>query len=311
MEEKVCDKCNKSQSLVYFDKNTTGYRATCKKCRYERTKELREERKTFNQNKLSFKKNKKCVECDKTKPVSEFNRLSTNKDGLCSYCKVCYKKKRITINAPKQNEIVLQIKKCNTCLIEKPIADFKQTQKSNDGYFHKCKSCWKPTEWNKEKQKASEKKYVQNNPEKMKAKWKRAACNINRRIRDSLNGRITDALKAQRLNKSNKTFEYVGCSKDDLKRWFEYLFIDDMNWDNYGNWHIDHVIPCSSFDLSSDDELKRCFNWKNLRPCWSSENLEKSSKIIPELIERQNRKVNEFLNNPLPSQPGDRVDGTE
>lgn len=37
-----------------------------------------------------------------------------------------------------------------------------------------------------------------------------------------------------------------------------------MNWDNYGSWHIDHIIPCSSWDLSNEDDIYKCFNYLNL-----------------------------------------------
>jgi hypothetical protein len=54
------------------------------------------------------------------------------------------------------------------------------------------------------------------------------------------------------------------------------------------------------------------FNWRNLRPCFKLDNIKKSSKIIPELINTHKQMAEEFLKiNPLPSQPGDRVDGAE
>ena len=46
-----------------------------------------------------------------------------------------------------------------------------------------------------------------------------------------------------------------------------------MTFDNYGEWHIDHVKPCSSFDLTNEQEIYECFNWKNIRPCWKKLNL--------------------------------------
>ena len=41
-----------------------------------------------------------------------------------------------------------------------------------------------------------------------------------------------------------------------------------MSWTNQGTyWDIDHVLPCSNFNLEQDEDIKKCFNWKNLRPC--------------------------------------------
>lgn len=54
-----------------------------------------------------------------------------------------------------------------------------------------------------------------------------------------------------------------------------------------------------------------CFNWKNIRPCWASENLEKGSQTIPEVVEYHMRKLNIYLNDPLPNHPGDRDGGAK
>ena len=81
---------------------------------------------------------------------------------------------------------------------------------------------------------------------------------------------------------------------------------------NIGLWHIDHVTPCKSFDLIKEEEQKKCFNWQNLRPCLAIENLEKSSKIIQSLIDSHKQLVLKFLEiNPLPTHPGNRVEGAE
>lgn len=52
-----------------------------------------------------------------------------------------------------------------------------------------------------------------------------------------------------------------------------------MNWDNYGEWEIDHIKPCASYDLSKPKEQRKCFNYMNLQPLWAEENLRKGSKI--------------------------------
>ena len=57
-----------------------------------------------------------------------------------------------------------------------------------------------------------------------------------------------------------------------------------MSWSNYGihGWHIDHVIPCSKFNLKNLDEQNKCFNYQNLQPLWAEENIKKSNKLINE-----------------------------
>lgn len=53
-----------------------------------------------------------------------------------------------------------------------------------------------------------------------------------------------------------------------------------MTWENYGfyTWHIDHIRPCASFDLSDPEQQKICFNYKNMQPLWAHENLSKHAK---------------------------------
>jgi hypothetical protein len=52
-----------------------------------------------------------------------------------------------------------------------------------------------------------------------------------------------------------------------------------MSWKNYGKWHIDHIRPCSSFDLSDPQQQRTCFNYSNLQPLWAKDNLNKSNKL--------------------------------
>lgn len=60
-----------------------------------------------------------------------------------------------------------------------------------------------------------------------------------------------------------------------------------MIWENYGEWHIDHIIPCSAFNLEDREQALRCFHYTNLQPLWAQDNLSKSNKIMscqPELL---------------------------
>jgi len=93
-------------------------------------------------------------------------------------------------------------------------------------------------------------------------------CNLRRRLHHALKGN----------NKSKKTLELLGCSIDFLKKHIENQFTEGMNWDNYGKWEIDHIIPCAKFDLSIFEEQKKCFHYTNLQPLWELDNLKKAAK---------------------------------
>jgi hypothetical protein len=81
--------------------------------------------------------------------------------------------------------------------------------------------------------------------------------------------------------KSKKTMELLGCSLEDFKKHIEYKFQEGMTWENHGmkGWHIDHIIPCASFDLTKEEDQKRCFHYSNLQPLWWIDNIKKSDKI--------------------------------
>jgi hypothetical protein len=77
--------------------------------------------------------------------------------------------------------------------------------------------------------------------------------------------------------KNKRTMEYVGCDVDTLRAHLERQFVDGMTWENQGEWHIDHVRPCASFNLDNEDERHQCFHYTNLQPLWGPDNLSKNA----------------------------------
>lgn len=97
-------------------------------------------------------------------------------------------------------------------------------------------------------------------------------------IKHILRTRIGKVLK--KTSKSKSTLELLGCSLTDLLQHIEKQFTDGMNWKNYGKWHIDHIIPCASFDLADPEQQKKCFHYSNLQPLWAVDNIRKSDKVL-------------------------------
>jgi hypothetical protein len=98
-----------------------------------------------------------------------------------------------------------------------------------------------------------------------------------RKLISNYRSRIHIALKNN--YKISHTLELLGCSLDVLKNHLEKQFKVGMSWKNYGKWHVDHILPCASFDLTDPKQQKRCFHYLNLQPLWAKENLIKSDKI--------------------------------
>jgi transposase-like protein len=94
----------------------------------------------------------------------------------------------------------------------------------------------------------------------------------------TLRHRVRTALKQCGLKKDKKIKELTGCSINHLKTHLESQFQEGMNWDNHGKWHIDHIRPCSSFNLLDPKEQQKCFHYTNLQPLWATDNLKKRNK---------------------------------
>ena len=144
---------------------------------------------------------------------------------------------------------------------------------------------------NKDKIKETIKKWELNNPDSTKARQlryvlsgkkreyenKKRYTNMNFRIKTILYRRINHALKDN--YKSKRTMELIGCSTDYLLNYLESQFDDEMSWSNYGAWHLDHIFPCCSFDLSNEEEQRVCFHYSNLQPLWAIDNLMKGGRV--------------------------------
>ncbi len=99
--------------------------------------------------------------------------------------------------------------------------------------------------------------------------------------------RIKSLLRRRLLNAVNKGFkkgkalEFLGCSIEEFKTYIASQFKEGMSWDNHGikGWHIDHVKPCSSFDLTDVEQQKICFHYTNMQPLWAFDNYSKAGKI--------------------------------
>ena len=95
-------------------------------------------------------------------------------------------------------------------------------------------------------------------------------------------------------NKTKHSVEYLGCSSDEYFKWI-FKYNNNFNLDNHGkDWHIDHVIPLSKFDLNNEEQQLIAFNWRNTMPLSCNENLKKNNKIIQSQVEEHYKKLVEY-----------------
>lgn len=91
--------------------------------------------------------------------------------------------------------------------------------------------------------------------------------------------RIWEAVVNQKTTRSGSFEGLCGCSIQELISHIESQWVVGMDWSNYTHdgWHIDHVRPCSSFNLDIREQQRVCFNWRNLSPLWGSKNSSKNA----------------------------------
>jgi biotin operon repressor len=173
-------------------------------------------------------------------------------------------------------------KKCCTCKEWQPLAKYNNHKKHWDQLRNDCKSCLKQY---RKKNTGKMSKYMTEYDKKRKK------IDPNYKLRKTLRSRIGCAISRIKAKKHMNTMELTGCSINYLKKYFESLFEPGMTWKNHGEWHIDHIIPCSSWDLTKLQNQQVCFNYRNLQPLWEMENLEKHAKYNKKDKEKLIKKV--------------------
>ena len=230
---------------------------------------------------------KKCGKCHIEQDVYFFGKDSKQKDGLKLYCKNCRKQECKIYRDTNSNKISEYhkknflkkrdeiLKRSNLWLLEN-----KEKKKEIDKKYREEKkeliinNRIKFFEKNPNKKLQYQKKYRENNKENIKIENKKPF----NRLKHNIRSRVYKFLNVKNIRKDNKTFDIVGCSPNQLKEHLEKQFNDGMSWDNYGKWHIDHIIPLSS--ANNEDEVYKLCHHTNLQPLWAEDNLKKSNKIL-------------------------------
>ncbi len=100
---------------------------------------------------------------------------------------------------------------------------------------------------------------------------------INYRLAKNIRNRIYKLIKGNRPGSAVKN---LGCTIEELKLHLESKFQDNMSWDNYGKWHIDHIRPLDGFNLTNPEEFKKACHYSNLQPLWAPDNIRKSNTYL-------------------------------
>lgn len=247
---------------------------------------------------------KVCNNCKQEKHESEFTKNKQSKDGLYPRCKSCKNQyyennKELIKNKRKQyydnNKESIKIK--NKQYYDNNI---EQQRLKSITYYNNNKEeySYKRKEYrlkNNDKINKKKRQNYHNNKEKYLYKRKeylpianklkkiRYNTDINYKLKCLLRNRLYYALNKN--VKSQSTMKLLGCSINELKLHLQQTAISngyiDFNIEDYNSsiYHVDHIKPCSSFDLSKEEEQKKCFHYTNLQILTAKENLKKSDNF--------------------------------
>lgn len=190
----------------------------------------------------------------------------------------------------------METKVCSKCGEEKALSSFVRDKEKKDGYKSQCKKCCyeRTNQWRKHNKKRIHQyreKYYADNKESLD-KYTKNYYYANRssvtayyrryhrsrrdndplfRIRAHLRSRMYQLLRC----KSENTEHILGCSFEEFKEHIEKQFTEGMNWDNHGEWHLDHIIPLAS--AITEEEVIKLNHYTNFQPLWAFDNLSKGS----------------------------------
>lgn len=219
----------------------------------------------------------KCINCKEYKEFFLFGKNKKNKWGIAKYCKQC-KKDKDKKNYLKHRTKNLTKRKENYQNNKQKYQEFYKNKRKTDKSFVLNEKNKNKLYREKNKETLKEKKklyYLKNKTILNKKSIVKKNSNINLRLKQNLRSRIWHALKNG--NKKENFEKLIGCTVDFLKEHLQYQFKLGMNWDNYGSqWHVDHIKPCVSYDMTQESQRLECFNYKNLQPLWKLENLIKN-----------------------------------
>jgi len=214
--------------------------------------------------KASVIKNKKCTQCKKSKPLKDFYIDRRNKDERFSACKDCVK-------IVRREYYYNNIEKCKISVIDYYRRNTQKIRDRGKRYY----------QTNRESIREYQKQYSKKQKEKQRCRrrWHKQMLDPGFRLGHSISTQIYHALKRKKGGWSWE--QLVGYTLGDLMKHLENKFQDNMTWENYGQWHIDHIIPISAFNFKSpvDIDFKKCWALTNLQPLWAVDNLRKGATL--------------------------------
>jgi hypothetical protein len=221
--------------------------------------------------KLKVMNSQKCTECKDIKSFDKFNKSKNQPNGLHAKCKDCRKKYRLE----NRTHIIEKSRKYynnnkNSLLVKNSIY-----RKDNKDIINTQRKEYRNRPEIKLHIKEKNKEYLPIRKIKIKERRK---VDKDFQLSEIIRSKYHKMIKGR----DTSYREVLGCDFKIFRKWLEFQFNENMNWDNLGSyWQIDHILAINLFDNFDTNELNKrvCFNWTNLQPLFKNENRQKSDKL--------------------------------
>lgn len=246
-----------------------------------------------------------CRHCGGTKPLLDFSKATNTKSGRVRVCKTCDNQRTRARYAANPRKKLDQNARWAEANHSKRVESQRRCRARDPEKFNAATAAWalahpeRVREFRKKSQQRPEfkrkhaeraRRWRAENPELSRARASEANArrreknrgNPNFQLRERCRARIIQALKRSftGLSKSVGTVELIGGSLEVFRQHIESLWLPGMTWETWSpkGWHIDHIRPCASFDLSDPAQQRECFHYTNTRPLWWVDNLTKGAR---------------------------------
>lgn len=247
---------------------------------------------------------KVCNRCGEEKSTLDFYRDRSKKDGLRGCCKVCTSNGNNSCNFRKKDdrrearrEYYLRNKEEIKRKSREWVARNPERKKEGDKEYaalNKERISARLAQWKSQNPDYMKEWYANNpgydkqwrsaNRDKVRKTSKRSydknKVKTEFRLTSSVRAGIVKGMR-KGFKSARKTFDLLGYTVDELRTHLEKKFLPGMSWDNYGEWHIDHIIPKNAFNYETPDDIdfKKCWALSNLQPLWAFDNISKHARL--------------------------------
>ena len=224
---------------------------------------------------------KQCRKCGNVKAITEFYSKKDKKKKPYSPCKSCIKastRKYYSTHRVECQKRNKEWRENHPDLMKKYDEKWRKNNPEKAIQWAKLH----PEQMNKIKRKSHKKTYPIKRKEileKRREYRKRYSRNPKYRLNNTMARSISEVLSGR---KNYRHWEnLVGYTLEELMAHLSIRFQDGMSFDNYGKWHIDHIVPLSAFNFDTPEQIdfKRCWALKNLQPMWAKDNIQKYNKL--------------------------------